>query len=129
MKYLLLFIFLIQFYVVFMNTIPLSTTDQNGKIYCYNFLLTLVSIGLANMLTSFYKRFSLVCCPDTITLSSKGWAVRRWGSRLGVFSLLHCDEGGNGVYEHALKNRFFLYRLPTDANSNWKKDVWMVGEK
>ena len=57
MKYLLLFIFLIQFYVVFMNTIPVSTTDQNGKIDCYNFLLTLVSKlkwhGLANMLTSF----------------------------------------------------------------------------
>lgn len=79
--------------------------------------------------TDFHCALSLLgCCPDTITLNSKGWAVRRWGSRLGVFSLLRCDEDGNGVYEHALKHRFYLYRLTYKGNPNndWQKDVWMV---
>ena len=45
-----------------------------------------------------------------------------------MFSLLRCDEDGNGVYEHALKHRFYLYRLTNKANPNndWQKDVWMV---
>jgi len=102
MKCLLVSIFYIIFGSAFVNSLPSTPSkDQEG------------------------------CCPDTITLNSKGWVVRRWGSRLGVFSLLGCDEYGNGVYEHALKHRFYLYRLTNQGNPNneWRKDVWMLGDK
>jgi len=102
MNYLLFSFLLIQIYIVFVTPLPSSTTKDKEA-----------------------------CCPDTITLNTKGWAVRRWGSRLGVFSLLGCDERGNGIYEHALKHRFYLYRLSLTANPNneWQKDVWMLGDK
>ena len=62
-------------------------------------------------------------CPRNIMVTSTGKA-KKWKEKLGKFNLIHYDESGNAVYEHAIKKgKFFLHQIVN--TSTWIVSISM----